>query len=99
MMIFQTFANSLGGGFRDLAQVMAHPKPVLLTMLTLHVLMPVIALGSRRPDFPHESPLYPESGTGGKLSAAVSSLIWMTIGGGSRDHAFPPFCWTPCSPR
>lgn len=43
LMMFQTFANSLGGGFRDLAQVMAHPKPVLLTMLTLHVLMPVIA--------------------------------------------------------
>lgn len=83
MMIFQTFANSLGGGFRDLAQVMAHPKPVLLTMLTLHVLMPVIALGAGVLIFP-QNPLYTLSLVLVESSpAAVSSLIWMTIGGGS----------------
>ena len=83
MMIFQTFANSLGGGFRDLAQVMAHPKPVLLTMLTLHVLMPVIALGAGVLIFP-QNPLYTLSLVLVASSpAAVSSLIWMTIGGGS----------------
>ena len=83
MMIFQTFANSLGGGFRDLAQVMAHPKPVLLTMLTLHVLMPVIALGAGVLIFP-QNPLYTLSLVLVESSpAALSSLIWMTIGGGS----------------
>ena len=74
MMIFQTFANSLGGGFRDLAQV---------TMLTLHVLMPVIALGAGVLIFP-QNPLYTLSLVLVESSpAAVSSLIWMTIGGGS----------------
>ena len=83
LMMFQTFANSLGGGFRDLAQVMAHPKPVLLTMLTLHVLMPVIALGAGVLIFP-QNPLYTLSLVLVESSpAAVSSLIWMTIGGGS----------------
>lgn len=27
MMVFQTFANSLGGGFRDLGRALTHPKP------------------------------------------------------------------------
>ena len=83
LMMFQTFATRLGGGFRDLAQVMAHPKPVLLTMLTLHVLMPVIALGAGVLIFP-QNPLYTLSLVLVESSpAAVSSLIWMTIGGGS----------------
>ena len=83
MMMFQTFANSLGGGFRDLAQVMAHPKPVLLTMLTLHVLMPVIALGAGVLIFP-QNPLYTLSLVLMEGSpAAVSSLMWIVIGGGS----------------
>ena len=83
LMMFQTFANSLGGGFRDLAQVMAHPKPVLLTMLTLHVLMPVIALGAGVLIFP-QNPLYTLSLVLMEGSpAAVSSLMWIVIGGGS----------------
>ena len=45
MMMFQTFANSLGSSVQDLARVLSHPKPVLVTMLTLHILMPLLALG------------------------------------------------------
>ena len=45
MMMFQTFANSLGSSVQDLARVLSHPKPVLVIMLTLHILMPLLALG------------------------------------------------------
>ena len=44
MMMFQTFANSLGSSVQDLGHVLSHPKPVLVTMLTLHILMPLLAL-------------------------------------------------------
>lgn len=85
MMVFQTFANSLGGGARDLAHVLSHPKPVLLTLLALHVLMPLIALGLGTLFFPND-PLY----TLGMVleesaPAAVSSLMWVVIGGGSAE--------------
>lgn len=57
MMVFQTFANSLGGGFRDLGRALTHPKPVLLTLGILHLLMPLIALGIGSALFPQD-PLY-----------------------------------------
>ena len=44
MMMFQTFANSLGSSVQDLARVLSHPKPVLVIMLALHILMPLLAL-------------------------------------------------------
>lgn len=85
MMVFQTFANSLGGGARDLAHVLSHPKPVLLTLFALHVLMPLIALGLGTLCFPND-PIY---ALGMVLEesapAAVSSLMWVVIGGGSAE--------------
>ena len=48
LMMFQTFANSLGSSVQDLGRVLAHPKPVLITMLSLHLLMPVGRFGHRQ---------------------------------------------------
>ena len=45
LMMFQTFANSLGSSVQDLGRVLSHPKPVLITMLSLHLLMPVGRFG------------------------------------------------------
>ena len=85
MMVFQTFANSLGGGFRDLGRALTHPKPVLLTLGILHLLMPLIALGIGSALFPQD-PLYTLSLVLVESSpAAVSTLIWMTIGDGNTE--------------
>ena len=85
MMVFQTFANSLGGGFRDLGRALTHPKPVLLTLGILHLLMPLIALGIGSALFPQD-PLYTLSLVLVESSpAAVSTLIWMTIGYGNTE--------------
>ena len=85
MMVFQTFANSLGGGFRDLGRALTHPKPVLLTLGILHLLMPLIALGIGSALFPQD-PLYTLSLVLVESSpAAVSALIWMTIGDGNTE--------------
>ena len=83
MMMFQTFANSLGSSVQDLGHVLSHPKPVLVTMLTLHILMPLLALGIGSLCFP-DYPFYTLSLVLMEGSpAAVSSLMWVVIGSGS----------------
>lgn len=83
LMCFQTFSNSLGGSFRDLLRVLSHPRPVLAIFLALHVLMPLAALAIGSLCFP-DRPLYTLSLVLEEASpAAVSSLMWMVIGGGN----------------
>lgn len=83
LMVFQTFASSLGGSVQDLLRVLSHPKPVLLVMLSLHVLMPLWALTVGSLLFPKQ-PLYTLSMVLIEASpAAVSSLMWVVIGSGS----------------
>ena len=83
LMMFQTFANSLGSSVQDLCRVLSHPKPVLITLFSLHILMPLVALGVGSVCFP-DQPLYTLSLVLIEGSpAAVSSLMWIVIGGGS----------------
>ena len=83
LMMFQTFANSLGSSVQDLARVLSHPKPVLVIMLTLHILMPLLALGIGSLCFPSQ-PLYTLSLVLLEASpAAVSALMWVVVGSGS----------------
>ena len=92
LMMFQTFANSLGSSVQDLGRVLSHPKPVLITMLSLHLLMPLAALGIGSMCFP-DQPLYTLSLVLMEGSpAAVSSLMWIVIGGGSVYRQMLPFC-------
>ena len=42
---FMTFAGSLSSNFRSLKEVMAHPFPIFMAMLILHVLMPAWTWG------------------------------------------------------
>ena len=44
MFAFMTFANSLGGGFRELARIVLHPLPALVTLLMLHAVMPLLGV-------------------------------------------------------
>lgn len=79
---FNSFANSLGGGFTDLARVARHPKPVIVVMLLLHVIIPLLTLGIGRLLFP-DAPLF----VLGLLlefvlPTGISSLMWVGIGGG-----------------
>ena len=83
MFAFMTFANSLGGGFRELGNVALHPLPVAVSFLVLHVVMPVLALGAGSLFFP-EAPLFT---TGLVLEfsvpTAVVSLMWVGMSRGN----------------
>lgn len=79
LFAFMTFANSLGGGFRELWNVALRPLPVLVILVILHIAMPLAALGLGTLLFPQE-PLFT---TGLVLEyaipTAVASLMWAGI--------------------
>ena len=83
LFAFMTFANSLGGGFREMADVARRPLPVVVIFAILHVAMPLLALGAGSLLFP-EAPLFT---TGLVLEYAiptgVASLLWVSIGRGN----------------
>ena len=83
LFAFMTFDNSLGGGFRELASVILPPLPVLVTLLMLHVIMPLLVLGLGNLLFP-DAPLF----TIGlvlefSIPTAVASLMWVGMSGGN----------------
>ena len=82
LFAFMTFANSLGGGFREMADVARRPLPVVVIFAILHVVMPLLALAAGKLLFP-EAPLFT---TGLVLEYAiptgVASLLWVSIGQG-----------------
>lgn len=83
LFAFMTFANSLGGGFRELRQAFSRPLPVLTALVLLHVVMPLAALGLGTLLFP-DAPLFT---TGLVLEytvpCGVSCLMWVGMGGGN----------------
>ena len=79
LFAFMTFSNSLGGGFRDLAQVVRHPLPVAVILVLLHGALPLAALGLGTLCFP-DAPLF----TIGlvleySVPTAVASLMWINL--------------------
>lgn len=83
LFAFMTFANSLGGGFGEMRNVILRPLPVLAVFLILHVVMPVLTLGVGNLLFP-DAPLFT---TGLVLEYAVptgvASLMWVSMGRGN----------------
>ena len=78
-MALMTFASTLGSSFRDLAGAVRRPVPVVVTLLILHIVMPVMTLGLGMLLFP-DAPLFT---TGLVLEyaipTAVASLMWVGI--------------------
>lgn len=83
LFAFMTFANSLGGGFRELWNVVLRPLPVLVTFGILHLVMPLVALGLGSLLF-SQAPLFT---TGLVLEyaipTAVAALMWTGISRGN----------------
>lgn len=83
MFAFMTFANSLGGGFRELGRVFLRPLPVIVTLILLHVVIPLVTLGLGNLLFPND-PLFT---TGLVLEyvipTGVASLMWVGMCGGN----------------
>lgn len=83
LFAFMTFSNSLGGGFRSMADVARRPLPVAVIFVLLHVVMPLITLGLGTLLFPND-PLF----TIGLvleyvIPTGVATLMWVGMNRGN----------------
>ena len=80
LFAFMTFANSLGGGFREMWEVARRPLPVLVILGLLHVVMPLVSLGLGTLLLFPQAPLFT---TGLVLEYAiptgVATLMWVSM--------------------
>ncbi|WP_251550965.1 bile acid:sodium symporter family protein [Neobacillus muris] len=76
---FMTFAGSLGSNFRSLKDVAAHPFPIVMAMLILHVFMPIWAWGVGHVAFPGD--IYTITGLilVMVIPTGITSFIWVSI--------------------
>lgn len=76
---FMTFAGSLGSNFKSLGEVISHPLPVLITIVLLHVFMPLWALAVGHLVFTGD--VYTITGMvlAMVIPTGVTSFIWVSI--------------------
>lgn len=82
-----TFCNSLGAGFREMWDVVRHPLPALVTLLILHVIMPLIALGVGLLFFPNQPGFVTGLVLEYAIPTAVLSLMWADLDRGNLSLA------------
>lgn len=80
---FMTFSGSLSTGFREFAEVVSRPLPIVAALFILHVLMPLLAWAAASSLF-HEDP-YTITGIvlGMVIPTGITSFIWVSIYKGS----------------
>lgn len=74
-----TFAGSLGSNFTDLKNVLRHPFGLIICLLVLHILMPVIALGTGALFFSGDVNTTSGLVLSFVIPTGITSLIWVSI--------------------
>ena len=80
---FMTFIGALKSRFRDVADVFKRPRPLILMLLVLHVLVPVIACGLGHLLFPGNDNYITGMVLEFSVPTAVISLMWVSIYNGN----------------
>lgn len=83
LFAFMTFTNSLGAGFRDLGGVFLRPIPIAVTLLLLHLVMPLVLLFVGGLLFPGEYYLIAGMVLQFSIPTGVVSLMWVSMGRGN----------------
>jgi bile acid:Na+ symporter, BASS family len=83
LFAFMTFAGSLGSNFYSLKNALVHPLPIILTLLILHVIMPIWAWGVGHIAF--NGDIFTITGLilSMAIPTGITSLIWVSIYRGS----------------
>lgn len=83
LFAFMTFTGALNSNFRQLFDVARHPLPLIISLLVVHIVIPLVALFVSNLCFK----VYPDVVTGTVLEfvvpSAVASVMWCTITGGN----------------
>lgn len=76
---FMTFAGSLGSDFKSFGRALAHPMPILVALLVLHIIMPVWAWAFGHLAFSGD--IYTITGLilAVVIPTGITSFIWVTI--------------------
>jgi predicted Na+-dependent transporter len=74
-----TFSGSLGSNFKDLINVMTHPKPIICIFVILHIVMPFVGWTAGHILFPND--LYTETGyiLLFVIPTGAVSVVWVSI--------------------
>ncbi len=80
---FMTFCGSLGSRFSDIRRVVQHPLPLFLSVLILHAVLPLLALGAGNLFFPQSPYIITGMVLEFVVPSAVVSTMWVSIYCGS----------------
>ncbi len=80
---FMTFTGTLQSSFRQLVGVVKKPMPLIASIVTLHIIMPLIALGVGTLLFHGKSYFIVGIVLEFVVPSAVASLMWNSIAGGN----------------
>lgn len=83
LFAFMTFSNSLGGGFRSMADVARRPAPVLVILGLLHVVMPLVTLGLGTVLFPDDHLFTIGLVLEYVIPTGVATLMWVGMNRGN----------------
>lgn len=76
---FMTFSGSLNSSLKSLQQVVLHPLPLILSMMILHIIMPLWAFGIGNLVFSEETFTVTGLLLGMIIPTGISSFLWVSI--------------------
>lgn len=76
---FMTFSGSLNSNFTDLKRVILHPKRIIICLAILHIIMPLLALGTGNILFSGDSYTITGIVLAFVIPTGIMSLIWVSI--------------------
>lgn len=76
---FMTLAGSLGSGFKEFAQVIARPLPLLANLIVLHVVMPLVAWCAGNLFYPGNLHTITGFVLAAVIPTGISSFLWTSI--------------------
>lgn len=82
LFAFMTFTGTINSGFHELLNVAKHPLPLIVSLLILHLAVPLLALGLGELFFSGNSYFIAGMVLEFVVPSAVASLLWSSIAGG-----------------
>lgn len=83
LFAFMTFTGTLDSSFRQLLNIAKHPLPLVVSLLILHLAVPLLALGLGKLFFSGTPYFIAGTVLEFVVPSAVASLLWSSIAGGN----------------
>ncbi|HEX3017088.1 MAG TPA: bile acid:sodium symporter family protein [Caproicibacter sp.] len=80
---FMTFTGTLNSGFRQLLNIAKHPVSLIVSLLLIHIAMPLLALGIGKLCFPANPYFIVGMVLEFVVPSAVASFLWSSMAGGN----------------